>query len=80
MVLNVFHCMFGYSWFVGGLGATLAAQYLGALVIPGGSVDTAESFLNLGTLPFVVSDFRFAYLSHPSTSFKSWPLWVDEAS
>lgn len=37
---DVFHCMFGYSWFVGGLGATLAAQYLGALVIPGGSVDT----------------------------------------
>lgn len=37
---DVFHCMFGYSWFVGGLGATLAAQHLGALVIPGGSVDT----------------------------------------
>ena len=37
---DVFHCMFGYSWFVGGLGATMAAQRLGALVIPGGSVDT----------------------------------------
>ncbi len=37
---DVFHCMFGYSWFVGGLGATLAAQHLGAMVIPGGSVDT----------------------------------------
>ncbi|PVA09813.1 CoA ligase [Pelagivirga sediminicola] len=37
---DVFHCMFGYSWFVGGLGATMAAQKLGALVIPGGSVDT----------------------------------------
>ena len=37
---DVFHCMFGYSWFVGGLGATLAAQHLGALVIPGGSVET----------------------------------------
>ncbi|MBV0911856.1 phenylacetate--CoA ligase family protein [Anianabacter salinae] len=37
---DVFHCMFGYSWFVGGLGATMAAQHLGALVIPGGSVDT----------------------------------------
>lgn len=39
---DVFHCMFGYSWFVGGLGATQAAQHLGALVIPGGSVDTAR--------------------------------------
>lgn len=37
---DTFHCMFGYSWFVGGLGATLAAQRLGSLVIPGGSVDT----------------------------------------
>ncbi|MET4129744.1 AMP-binding protein [Roseovarius sp. MBR-6] len=37
---DVFHCMFGYSWFVGGLGATRAAEHLGALVIPGGSVDT----------------------------------------
>ncbi|KMK65065.1 phenylacetate--CoA ligase family protein [Puniceibacterium sp. IMCC21224] len=37
---DVFHCMFGYSWFVGGLGASMAAQKLGALVIPGGSVDT----------------------------------------
>lgn len=37
---DVFHCLFGYSWFVGGLGATLAAQHIGALVIPGGSVDT----------------------------------------
>ncbi|GMG84952.1 AMP-binding protein [Paralimibaculum aggregatum] len=37
---DVFHCMFGYSWFVGGLGASLAAHHLGAMVIPGGSVDT----------------------------------------
>ncbi len=36
----VFQCMFNYSWFVGGLGATLAAQHIGALVVPGGSVDT----------------------------------------
>lgn len=37
---DTFHCMFGYSWFVGGLGATAAAEHLGALVIPGGSVET----------------------------------------
>lgn len=37
---DIFHCMFGYSWFVGGLGATAAAQHMGCLVIPGGSVDT----------------------------------------
>jgi phenylacetate-CoA ligase len=37
---DVFQCMFNYAWFVGGLGATLAAQSLGALVIPGSSGDT----------------------------------------
>ncbi|SMF30013.1 phenylacetate-CoA ligase [Tistlia consotensis] len=35
-----FQCMFGYSWFVGGLGATYAAERIGALVIPAGNVDT----------------------------------------
>ena len=37
---DVFQCMFNYAWFVGGLGATLAAQKLGALVIPASSGDT----------------------------------------
>jgi phenylacetate-CoA ligase len=49
---DVFQCMFNYSWFVGGLGATLAAQHIGALVIPGGSVDTKrqiETILEYGT-------------------------------
>jgi len=35
-----FHCMFNYPWFVGGLGFTQAAERIGALVIPGGAVDT----------------------------------------
>lgn len=37
---DIFQCMFNYAWFVGGLGATLAAQHLGALVIPASSGDT----------------------------------------
>lgn len=37
---DVLQCSFGYAWFVGGLGATLAAQHIGALVIPAGSGDT----------------------------------------
>ena len=37
---DIFQCMFSYAWFVGGLGATLAAQHLGALVIPASSSDT----------------------------------------
>jgi len=34
--------MFNYPWFVGGLGFTAAAERIGALVIPGGAVDTAR--------------------------------------
>jgi phenylacetate-CoA ligase len=37
---DVLHCMFNYPWFVGGLGFTQAAERIGALVIPGGAVDT----------------------------------------
>jgi len=37
---DIFQCMFNYAWFVGGLGATLAAQHLGALVIPASSGET----------------------------------------
>lgn len=38
--VDVFQCLFGYAWFVGGLGATAGFQRLGATVLPGGSSDT----------------------------------------
>lgn len=44
---DVFQCMFNYAWFVGGLGATLAAQHLGALVIPASSGDTERQIETL---------------------------------
>jgi phenylacetate-CoA ligase len=49
---DVLQCMFTYAWFVGGLGATLAAQHLGALVIPASSGDTErqiETIFEYGT-------------------------------
>ncbi len=49
---DVLQCMFNYAWFVGGLGATLAAQHLGALVIPASSGDTErqiETIFQYGT-------------------------------
>ncbi|MBO9356805.1 AMP-binding protein [Bordetella petrii] len=49
---DIFQCMFNYAWFVGGLGATLAAQKLGALVIPASSGDTQrqiETLFQYGT-------------------------------
>lgn len=37
---DVYQCLFGYAWFVGGLGATAGYTLLGATVIPAGSADT----------------------------------------
>jgi phenylacetate-CoA ligase len=37
---DIYQCLFSYSWFVGGLGATNGYAHLGATVIPGGSSDT----------------------------------------
>ncbi|MEU8639420.1 AMP-binding protein [Amycolatopsis sp. NPDC048633] len=37
---DVYQCLFGFAWFVGGLGGTLGYTKLGATVIPGGSGDT----------------------------------------
>ncbi len=39
---DVFQCLFTYTWFVGGLGATLGYGRAGATCIPAGSQDTAR--------------------------------------
>jgi phenylacetate-CoA ligase len=37
---DIYQCLFGYAWFVGGLGATAGYQRAGATCIPGGNQDT----------------------------------------
>lgn len=37
---DVYQCLFGYAWFVGGLGATAGYQRAGATCIPAGNQDT----------------------------------------
>lgn len=37
---DIVQCMFSYTWFVGGLGATAGYQRIGAMVVPAGSQDT----------------------------------------
>lgn len=49
---DIFQCLFTYTWFVGGLGATAGFQRLGATVIPAGSQETErqiETMLAFGT-------------------------------
>lgn len=63
---DVFQCMFNYSWFVGGLGATAGAQRVGALVVPGGSGDTkrqVESILEFGTKAVVGTPSFMAHIA-----------------
>jgi phenylacetate-CoA ligase len=44
---DVFQCLFGFSWFVGGLGATAGLQRLGATCIPAGNQDTERQIATL---------------------------------
>jgi phenylacetate-CoA ligase len=49
---DVYQCLFGYAWFVGGLGATAGYQRIGATVLPGGSSETErqiETMFRYGT-------------------------------
>lgn len=44
---DVFQCLFGFTWFVGGLGATAGLQRLGATCIPAGNQDTERQIATL---------------------------------
>lgn len=66
---DIFQCMFNYAWFVGGLGATLAAQRLGALVIPASSGDTDRQI-----------DTIFEYGSHCVIGTPSFMAHMAEAA
>jgi len=63
---DVFQCMFNYAWFVGGLGATLAAQRIGALVIPGSSGDSRrqiETIRDFGSTVVIGTPSFMAHLA-----------------
>lgn len=66
---DIFQCMFNYAWFVGGLGATMAAQRLGALVIPASSGDTDRQI-----------DTIFEYGSHCVIGTPSFMAHMAEAA
>jgi len=63
---DVFQCMFNYAWFVGGLGYTLAAQKIGAMVIPASSGDTerqVETIFQYGTTYVVGTPSFMAHIA-----------------
>lgn len=44
---DVYQCLFGYAWFVGGLGATAGYQRVGATCIPAGNQDTERQLRSI---------------------------------
>lgn len=67
---DVFQCMFTYTWFVGGLGATAGYQKAGALVIPAGSQDTERqiaTMLAYGTTAFCATPSFALHLAEEFT-------------
>ena len=67
---DVFQCMFTYTWFVGGLGATAGYQKAGALVIPAGSQDTERqiaTMMTYGTTAFCATPSFALHLAEEFT-------------
>jgi len=63
---DVFQCLFGYAWFVGGLGATASATAVGATVIPGGNGDSkrqVETLFRFGTTAVMGTPSFLAHLA-----------------
>lgn len=68
---DVMQCMYNFAWFVGGLGATMGAQRVGALVIPAGAGDTArqiETILDYGTKCLVGTPSFMAHVAETAAS------------
>lgn len=63
---DIFQCMYNYAWFVAGLGATYAAERIGALVIPASAGDTHRQIATMqefGSQILVGTPSFLAYLA-----------------
>ncbi len=70
---DVLQVLFSYPWFVGGLGATAGATRIGAMVIPGGSVDSKrqiETIFDYGTTAVVGTPSFLAHLAEVAASME----------
>ena len=61
---DIVQCMFSYTWFVGGLGATAGYQRAGAMVIPAGSQDTERQINTLFTYGSTVLCGTPSFITH----------------
>ncbi len=64
---DVYQCLFGYAWFVGGLGATAGYQRLGALCIPAGNQETerqVRTIFDYGVTALTGTPSFIAHMAH----------------
>jgi phenylacetate-CoA ligase len=61
---DIVQCLFSYTWFVGGLGATAGYQRVGAMVIPAGSQDTERQIHTLFTYGSTILCGTPSFITH----------------
>jgi phenylacetate-CoA ligase len=61
---DIFQCMFNYAWFVAGLGATYAAERIGALVIPASAGDTQRQITTMQDFGTQILAATPSFLAH----------------
>jgi phenylacetate-CoA ligase len=71
---DVYQCLFGYAWFVGGLGATAGYQRLGATCIPGGSQDSERQIRSIFEFGVSVLTSTPSFIAHLAQTARSMGL------
>ena len=61
---DLYQCLFGFAWFVGGLGAMAGYERLGCTCVPGGSSDTARQIETIFRLSTTVVGGTPSFLLH----------------
>lgn len=76
---DVYQCLFGYAWFVGGLGATAGYQKLGATCIPGGSADSERQIRSIFEYGVSVITATPSFVAHLAQTARSMGLDARES-
>ncbi|MEM5386656.1 AMP-binding protein [Paraburkholderia phymatum] len=71
---DVYQCLFGFAWFVGGLGATAGYQKLGATCIPGGSADSERQIRSIFEYGVSVITATPSFVAHLAQTARSMGL------
>ncbi len=71
---DVYQCLFGYAWFVGGLGATAGYQRVGATCIPAGNQDTERQIRSIFDYGVTALTGTPSFIAHMATTARAMGL------